>query len=106
MLSSICFQRNIRLIYISTDYVFSGEKGNYNEQDELMPQNKYAWSKLGGECAVQMYKNSLIVRLCMTEKPFVHSKAYANVKSNFIYQHKEIKIRYEDVINEIDNFDD
>ena len=38
LLSLICFQRNIRLIYISTDYVFSGEKGNYNEQDELMPQ--------------------------------------------------------------------
>ena len=31
--------------------------------------------KLGGECAVQMYKNSLIVRLCMTEKPFIHKKA-------------------------------
>ncbi|MCU0351702.1 MAG: transposase [Flavobacterium sp.] len=26
-------------------------------------------------------------------------------KSNFIYQHKESKIKYEDVVNEIDNFD-
>jgi len=33
-----------------------------------------------------MYKNSLIVRMCMTEKPFIHKKAYANVKSNFIFQ--------------------
>ena len=32
-----------------------------------------------------MYKNSLIVRLCMTEKPFTHKFAFSNVKSNFIF---------------------
>ena len=45
-------------------------------------------SKLAGELAVQMYKNSLILRVSMTEEPFVHEAAYANVKSNFMY-HKE-----------------
>ena len=28
----------------------------------------------------------------MTEKPFIHKKAYANVKSNFIYQEDAAKI--------------
>ena len=37
-----------------------------NYKDALKPWNNYSWSKLGGECAVQMYKNSLIIRLCMT----------------------------------------
>ena len=32
-----------------------------------------------------MYHNSLILRVSMTEKPFIHKKAYANVKTNFIY---------------------
>ena len=73
-----------RLIFFSSQYVYPGTKGNYKEEDALKPWNNYAWSKLGGECAVQMYKNSLIIRLCMTEKPFVHKKAYANVKSNFM----------------------
>ena len=77
---------NIKVIYLSTSYVYPGTKGNYKEQDALKPWNNYSWSKLGGECAVQMYKNSLIVRLCMTEKPFIHTSAYANVKSNFIFQ--------------------
>ena len=36
-----------------------------------------------------MYKNSLIVRVCMTEKPFVHKFVFSNVKSNFIF-HDEI----------------
>ena len=82
----------IKLIYLSTSYVYPGDKGNYDEMDALKPWNNYSWSKLGGECAVQMYKNSLVIRLCMTEKPFVHNKAYANVKSNFIYQEDAAKI--------------
>ena len=88
----VCEQNKIKLIYFSTGYVYEGIKGNYKESDSLKPINNYAWSKLGGECAVQMYKNSLIIRLCMTEKPFIHNKAYANVKSNFIYQEDAAKI--------------
>ena len=80
------YKENIKFIYLSTNYVYPGNKGNYKETDSLKPWNNYAWSKLGGECAVQMYKNSLIIRMCMTEKPFIHKKAYANVKSNFIFQ--------------------
>ena len=82
----------IKMIYLSTSYVYPGNKGDYKEDDPLKPWNNYSWSKLGGECAVQMYKNSLILRLCMTEKPFIHKKAYANVKSNFIYQEDAAKI--------------
>ena len=85
-------KKGIKVIYLSTSYVYPGNKGNYKEEDALKPWNNYSWSKLGGECAVQMYKNSLIVRLCMTEKPFIHDKAYANVKSNFIFQEDAAKI--------------
>jgi len=85
-------KKGIKIIYLSSSYVYPGKKGNYSEEDSLKPWNNYSWSKLGGECAVQMYKNSLIVRLCMTEKPFIHKKAYANVKSNFIYQEDAAKI--------------
>ena len=82
----------IKIIYLSTSYVYPGIKGNYKENDPVKPWNNYSWSKLGGECAVQMYKNSLILRLCMTEKPFVHKKAYANVKTNFIFQEDAARI--------------
>ena len=88
-----------KLIYISTDYVYPGLTGNYKETDGTSPYSKindgiskYGWSKLGGECAVQMYKNSLILRTCMTERPFVHKSAFANVKTNFIYHDDFIKI--------------
>ena len=87
-----CNKFNIKVIYFSTSYIYRGIKGNYKETDSVLPWNNYGWSKLGGECAAQMYKKSLILRVCMTEKPFVHKKAYANVKSNFIYQEDLAKI--------------
>ena len=88
----------IKLIYLSTSYVYQGTKGNYKEEDAVKPWNNYAWSKLGGECAVQMYKNSLILRACMTEKPFVHKKAFSNVKLNFIFHEEIAKILFK-IIN-------
>ena len=80
-----CSKLKIKLIYFSTSYVYHGEKGNYKETDPVLPINNYAWSKLGGEAAVQMYKNSLILRVCMTEKPFVHSKTFIDFKTNFTF---------------------
>ncbi len=88
-ITKICSDLNIKLIYFSTNYVYPGTKGNYSESDSLLPVNSYAWSKLGGECSVHLYKNSLILRVCMTEKPFVHKKAFANVKTSFMY-HEDV----------------
>jgi dTDP-4-dehydrorhamnose reductase len=44
-----CTKRNIKLIHISTDYVFNGQKGNYKEDDETDPINFYGKTKLKGE---------------------------------------------------------
>ena len=87
--TKVCSELNIKLIYFSTNYVYPGVKGNYSEYDNLLPVNNYAWSKLGGECSVQLYKNSLIVRVCMTEKPFLHKEAFVNVKTSFMY-HQDV----------------
>ena len=91
-LVKICNTFSKKLIFFSTSYVYPGKKGNYKESDPLLPWNNYGWSKLGAEAAVQMYKNSLIIRACMTEKPFVHKSAFSNVKSNFIFHDEFCKL--------------
>ena len=93
-ITKICSELKIKLIYFSTNYVYPGIKGNYSETDSLLPVNNYAWSKLGGECSVQLYKDSLIVRVCMTERPFLHKKAFINVKSSFMYHDEVAKILF------------
>ena len=90
-ITKICSQLNIKLIYVSTCYVYPGSKGNYLENSALKPINKYAWSKLGGECAVMLYKNSLILRTSVTEKPFVHKKAFSDFKTNFMFHEDLVK---------------
>jgi len=88
----LCEINNIKLIYFSTNYVYAGKKGNYKEEDPLSPINNYAWSKLGGECSVHMYKKSLILRICMTDFPFIHKKAIQGAYSSFIYNKTVAKI--------------
>lgn len=54
---------NGRLIYISTDSVFGGEKQMaYSESDLVAPLNIYAKTKLMGEKPVQSMNNGLILR--------------------------------------------
>lgn len=91
-LVKICNEFKIKIIFFSTNYVYQGTKGNYSESDPVLPWNNYGWSKLGAESAVQMYKNSLIIRACMTEKPFIHKFAFTDVKSNFIFHEDFAKI--------------
>jgi len=91
-LVKICKKNNIKIVYFSTGYVYEGTKGNYSENDPVKPFNNYALSKYGGECAVSMYKNSLILRITMTQKPFLYKKAFSNIKSNFMFHEELVEI--------------
>lgn len=76
-------QRNkcqARLIYVSTGYVYKGDKAYHKEDDGLLPCNKYVWSKLGGECAVRMLdeKQHLIVRCEFSKAPWHRTHAFIN----------------------------
>ena len=48
-LARLCQEHNAKLIQISTDCVFSGNKGNYTEQDNPDPIDLYGRTKLLGE---------------------------------------------------------
>jgi len=91
-LVKVCNQFKIKIIYFSTSYVYEGLTGNYEETDPVKPFNNYGWSKLGGECAVMMYRNSLILRITMTEKPFMFKKAYVNLLANYMYHEDLVDI--------------
>ena len=93
-ITKACSKLGIKLIYFSTSSVYPGTAGNYKETDPVLPKNNYSWSKLGGESSVQMYNNSLILRVCMTEKPFVHKKAFYDFTTNFIFHENVTKILF------------
>ena len=61
-------KNNVRLIYISTDYVFDGRKGNYNETDKPNPKSIYGKSKLSAEKIVKSLNDYLIIRTSFFSK--------------------------------------
>lgn len=53
LLAQICRDKGARLVHISTDYVFDGDKASpYSEDDQPSPISVYGESKRGGETAV------------------------------------------------------
>jgi len=61
-IAKACFESNKKLIYISTDFVFDGEKEDgYVEEDVPNPLNWYAKTKYEGELAVQSFGDNYII---------------------------------------------
>ena len=77
-IAHICAYNNIRLVYISTDYCYPGDQGNYKEGDPVLPFNAYAWSKLGGECSSRLVKNHLIIRTSFGSDKFAYTEAFTD----------------------------
>lgn len=90
-----CMARGIRLIYISTDYVYPGDHGNYRESDPLQPFNLYAWTKLGGECAVKAVPNHLIIRTSFGKNEFPYKQAFIDKWTSKDYVDKIAPLIYE-----------
>lgn len=64
--AKICGKLNIKMIYISTDYVFDGQGEHFWEPDDIVttPLNVYGLTKYEGEQAVQKYVSKFyIVRI-------------------------------------------
>lgn len=75
-IAMVCSYFSLRLIYISTDYIYRGDKGDYKEDDEILPYNFYSWTKLGGECAMKCVKDHLIIRTSFGPSKFPYKQAF------------------------------
>lgn len=80
-----CIHNGIKIIYISTDYVFDGEKGNYTIEDPVNPLTKYAKSKTAAELMVRMYENSLVIRTSFYNYTFPYEYAFIDQWSSKDY---------------------
>ena len=60
-IAEITARSNARLLYVSTDSVFDGERGHYSETDTPAPLNVYAKTKLQGEREVARLNSAAII---------------------------------------------
>jgi dTDP-4-dehydrorhamnose reductase len=70
-----CRYSGAKLVYVSTDFVFNGEKGMYREDDPVDPLSVYAYTKLLGEYYTRGLEDSVIART---------SVVYGNERQNFV----------------------
>ncbi|MEO6915530.1 MAG: SDR family oxidoreductase [Chitinophagaceae bacterium] len=69
-----------KFIFLSTDFVFDGEKGNYREDDQLNPVNWYGFTKIQAESTVETSEIPwAIVRTCL-----VYGNSISGTRSNIL----------------------
>jgi dTDP-4-dehydrorhamnose reductase len=81
----ICQQLNKKMVLISTDYVFDGQKGDYKIDDAINPISKYAKTKAAAELLVRCFDNNLIIRTSFFGNDFPYEKAVADQYSTKDY---------------------
>jgi dTDP-4-dehydrorhamnose reductase len=73
-------EHSSHFIYLSTDFVFDGEKGNYAEDDAMNPVNWYGFTKVQAEGIVETSTIPFaIIRTCL-----VYGKALNGTRNNII----------------------
>lgn len=80
-----CDGTRIRLVYLSTDYVYKGDRGNYSEADAVEPFNLYAETKLAGENEVRRVPNHLVIRTSFGASKFDYPNAFCDKWSSKEY---------------------
>ena len=89
-LVDFCNKWGVKLVQISTDYVYAGGMPNQSEDDVPVHQDTwYSYTKLLSDAHVQLKSNDyLLLRLGHKQKPFPHPKAYSDIYGNFDYTDK------------------
>lgn len=71
-----------RLIHLSSDYVFKGNKGPYKETDERNPVNDYGFTKYGGEVVLETFPTTAETVIVRTTGLFGNGRDFAQYALN------------------------
>jgi dTDP-4-dehydrorhamnose reductase len=82
-----CNENNIKLVHISTDYIYNGSINNASEEDvPVHCNNWYGYTKLIGDALVQLESNNYLLARCTHKpNPFPYDCAWIDQIGNFDY---------------------
>ena len=92
-IARISTQIDAHLTYVSTDYVFDGEKGLYTEDDKTNPLSYYGYTKLTGEAFIQKHAAQwCIARPSVLYGWLEHKQNFATWLINRLNNETEVKV--------------
>jgi len=95
-LARIARAKNIRLIHISTDYVFDGlHYKPYQETDTPRPQGIYGKSKLAGEQKIMENQAGMIIRTAWLYSP--HGKNFVKTIARLVGEKEALQVVYDQI---------
>lgn len=91
-LAIVCSAHRCRLIHVSTDYVFDGEKSTgYFPEDETAPLNVYGMSKWKGEqLALAAQPECIVIRTSWVYSPY--GKNFVKTMMRLMQEREEISV--------------
>ena len=90
-LAEACAERKVRLVHISTDFVFDGGHSRpYRPADETAPQSIYGKSKLAGETAALSAPGNLVVRTAWVYGN--HGQNFVRTMLRLMRERKELRV--------------
>ncbi len=78
-LLSICEEKNIQLIHLSTDFVFDGKRGPYKEEDAVNPVSYYGESKVRAEELIKNSKANYVILRTILVYGISHDMSRSNI---------------------------
>jgi dTDP-4-dehydrorhamnose reductase len=97
MLAELADEAKVRLIHVSTDMVFDGERGGYHEDDEVRPVSVYGRTKAAAERAVLAHARSLVVRMPLLFGPtLVGRPAFFDAQVSALREGRPIPLFYDE----------
>jgi dTDP-4-dehydrorhamnose reductase len=76
LLAELATEARARLLFLSTDLVFDGEKGFYSEQDPTAPLSLYGRTKAAAEKAVLAVPRGIVLRVSLLFGPSIVGRPY------------------------------
>jgi dTDP-4-dehydrorhamnose reductase len=76
LLAELAAEAKVRLLYTSTDMVFSGTRGHYREDDVAEPLSMYGRTKLAAESSVLAVPHGTVARISLMFGPSVIGRPY------------------------------
>ena len=90
-----CKKIKAKMFFISSSYIFDGEKGNYTETDLPNSKNEYAKSKIRAEKKVLELKNSIVIR---SEPMYGYDQEKKQIKVGTNTFENDVKVGYPEIL--------